>query len=49
MKIGAKEDLHFSYLRFIENRLRETYGFLGTPLSVVVAKTKKVHGQHRDY
>jgi GTPase len=49
MKIGAKEDLHFSYLRFIENRLRETYGFLGTPLSVNVAKTKKVHGQHGDY
>jgi len=48
MKIGAKEDLHFSYLRFIENRLRETYGFLGTPLSVAVAKRKNVHGMHRD-
>jgi len=48
MKIGAKEDLHFSYLRFIENRLRETYGFLGTPLSVTVAKKKNVHGLHRD-
>ncbi len=48
MKIGAKEDLHFSYLRFIENRLREKYGFLGTPLSVTVAKNKKVHGLHKD-
>ncbi|MBI2459904.1 MAG: ribosome-associated GTPase EngA, partial [Parcubacteria group bacterium] len=48
MKIGAKEDLHFSYLRFIENRLRETYGFLGTPLSVNVAKNKNVHGLHKD-
>lgn len=48
MKIGAKEDLHFSYLRFIENRLRETYGFLGTPLSVNVAKKKNVHGLHKD-
>jgi len=48
MKIGAKEDLHFSYLRFIENRLRETYGFLGTPLLVNVAKRKNVHGMHRD-
>ena len=48
MKIGAKEDLHFSYLRFIENRLRETYGFLGTPLSVSVAKRKNVHGLHKD-
>ncbi|MBU0722433.1 ribosome biogenesis GTPase Der [Patescibacteria group bacterium] len=48
MKIGAKEDLHFSYLRFIENRLRETYGFLGTPMSVSVAKKKNVHGLHQD-
>ncbi|MFH0956215.1 MAG: ribosome biogenesis GTPase Der [Candidatus Falkowbacteria bacterium] len=48
MKIGAKEDLHFSYIRFIENRLRETYGFLGTPLSINVTKRKNVHGLHRD-
>ena len=48
MKIGAKEDLHFSYVRFIENRLRETYGFLGTPLTINVAKSKNVHGKHKD-
>jgi len=28
--------MHFSYLRFIENRLRESYGFEGTPLRFVV-------------
>ena len=27
---------HFSYLRFLENRLRETYGFLGTPVRLVL-------------
>ena len=32
------ELLHFSYLRFIENRLRESYGFEGTPLKFVVRK-----------
>ncbi|MDP2709318.1 MAG: ribosome biogenesis GTPase Der [bacterium] len=48
IKIGAKEDLHFSYVRFIENRLRETYGFLGTPLTVIVSKNKNVHGRHKD-
>lgn len=48
LKIGAKEDLHFSYIRFIENRLRETYGFLGTPLTVQIAKNKTTHGQHKD-
>ncbi len=25
---------HFSYERFLENRLRETYGFVGTPLRI---------------
>ena len=29
---------HFSYLRFIENRLRESYGFEGTPLKFVIRK-----------
>ncbi len=48
IKIGAKEDLHFSYIRFIENRLREAYGFLGTPISIIVSKNKNTHGMHRD-
>lgn len=38
LKIGLKEDLHFSYLRFIENRLREKFGFKGTPISIKVLK-----------
>ena len=28
--------MHFSYLRFLENRLREAFGFEGTPLKLVV-------------
>jgi GTP-binding protein len=27
--------MHFSYLRFLENRLRDEYGFLGTPIRIV--------------
>jgi GTP-binding protein len=27
---------HFSYLRYLENRLRETYPFLGTPIRLVL-------------
>jgi GTP-binding protein len=27
---------HFSYLRYLENRVRETYGFLGTPIRLVL-------------
>jgi GTP-binding protein len=33
---------HFSYQRFLENRLRETYGFLGTPLRLTVRKRSRV-------
>jgi GTP-binding protein len=28
-------DLHFSYRRYLENRLREAYGFIGTPIRLV--------------
>lgn len=38
--IGQKETLHFSYLRFIENRLREKYGFIGTSIQILI-KYKK--------
>lgn len=30
--------LHFSYERYLENRLRETYGFFGTPLRIAVRR-----------
>jgi GTP-binding protein len=29
---GSKAGLHFSYLRYIENRLRDAFGFFGTPI-----------------
>lgn len=38
VRIGAKDNLHFSYLRFIENRLREKHSFLGTPITMKVVK-----------
>lgn len=34
MNVAAK--LHFSYARFLENRLREKYEFFGTPIRIVV-------------
>ena len=30
--VNNPELLHFSYLRYLENVLRETFGFVGTPL-----------------
>lgn len=31
---------HFSYTRYLENRLRDTYDFSGTPISIVYRKRK---------
>jgi GTPase len=32
--------LHFSYERYLENRLREAYGFFGTPIRIVVRRRR---------
>ncbi len=34
--VNNKELLHFSYKRYIENRLREAFGFSGTPIHFLV-------------
>lgn len=31
---------HFTYLRFLENRIREAHGFLGTPIRIVLKARK---------
>ena len=36
--VNDPEIMHFSYLRFIENKLREHFGFEGTPLRLIVRK-----------
>jgi GTP-binding protein len=28
--------MHFSYMRFLENKIREAFGFDGTPLHFIV-------------
>lgn len=43
IKIGSKDNLHFSYVRFVENRLREKFGWLGTPITLFVNKKRRVH------
>lgn len=42
--VNEPELLHFSYLRFIENRLRDSFGFEGTPIRFSVRK----HNQKDD-
>ena len=41
LKINTVGELHFSYLRFLENRIREAFGFEGTPIRL------KVRGRRR--
>jgi len=43
LRIGPNDDLHFSYVRFVENRLRERYGFTGTPINISVVKHRRSH------
>ncbi len=39
--VNEPEVMHFSYLRFLENKLRECFGFEGTPLKLVVRGRKE--------
>lgn len=36
--VNNPELLHFSYTRYIENRLREAFGFIGTPIKITARK-----------
>lgn len=43
LRIGPNDDLHFSYVRFVENRLREKLNLIGTPINITVTKNRKSH------
>ncbi len=34
--VNSKKLMHFSYTRYIENQIRETFGFRGTPLKFII-------------
>ena len=38
--VNDKELMHFSYTRYIENQIRDTFGFRGTPLKFFVRERK---------
>lgn len=37
--------MHFSYVRFLENRLRETFGFEGTPIRLILRGKREADAQ----
>ena len=41
LSLNQPTDLHFSYMRYLENRIRESFGFEGTPL-----RLKTRHRKH---
>ena len=52
--VNDPELIHFSYKRYLENRIREAFGFLGTPIRLILRKReseeaarKSVRGRRR--
>ena len=39
--VNDKELMHFSYTRYIENQIRDTFGFKGTPLHFIIRERKE--------
>lgn len=42
--INDQKLMHFSYTRYIENQLRKTFGFEGTPIVIISRERKKEEG-----
>lgn len=39
--VNDKELMHFSYLRYLENQIRDTFGFKGTPIRFILRERKE--------
>ncbi|MBO4394867.1 MAG: ribosome biogenesis GTPase Der [Eubacterium sp.] len=42
--VNKKELMHFSYQRYIENQIRGTFGFSGTPIRILIRERKNENG-----
>ena len=38
--VNEEELMHFSYMRFLENQIRQAFGFEGTPIHLIARKRK---------
>ena len=39
--VNDKELMHFSYTRYLENKIRDTFGFKGTSLKFIIRERKE--------
>ena len=42
--VNSKELFHFSYQRYLENRIREIFGLEGTPVRMIVRERGEKEG-----
>jgi GTP-binding protein len=47
LELYPNADLHKSYLKYIENQLRKTYGFNGVPIHIKLEQAKTKHGTQK--
>ncbi len=45
--VNDPELIHFSYRRYIENRIRDAYGFLGTPIRLILRQRESEEASRR--
>jgi GTP-binding protein len=45
--VNYPDGVHFSYLRYIENNLRQSFGFHGTPIRIFAKRRRPEDGQSR--
>ncbi len=43
--VNDKELMHFSYVRYLENKIREAFGFGGTPIKFIIRERKGEKGK----
>ena len=39
--VNDKELMHYSYSRYLENRIRDSFGFKGTPIKFIIRERKE--------
>lgn len=43
ISVNNSDHFHFSYVRYIENKIREVFGFEGTPIDIELRSRKSIY------